>query len=138
MVIKTERYALPDTYLELVRQFPLIHIRDDAHLTDAQEMLDWLLTQELDEGGQAYLDALTDHVEVYEAAHVHIPDASDVDVLRELMSANRLSQPKLAKATGIAQSTISAVLSGTRKLTRAHVAKLAAFFNVPASVFLPS
>ena len=89
------------------------------------------------DGGRAYLGALTDLVEVFEDENVTIPEASESDVLRELMNANRLSQTRLAKDVGISQSTLSAVLNGTRSLTKAHVARLARYFNVPASVFLP-
>jgi HTH-type transcriptional regulator/antitoxin HigA len=137
MAVKTERKPMPDTYFKLVKRFPLTRIRDDDHLDEAVEVIDRLLEEELDEGAQAYLDVLTDLVEDYEDEHVSIPDASEADVLRELMRMHGLSQGKLAKAIGIAQSTISAVLGGTRKLTKEHVVKLAAYFKVPASVFLP-
>jgi HTH-type transcriptional regulator/antitoxin HigA len=130
--------SLPDTYFDLVRTFPLVHLRDFAHLEAASALIDDLLRQDLDEGGRAYLGALTDLVEVFEDENVTIPDASESDVLRELMNANRLSQTRLAKEVGISQSTLSAVLNGTRSLTKAHIARLARFFNVPASVFLPA
>jgi HTH-type transcriptional regulator/antitoxin HigA len=120
-----------------VRQLPLIHIRDGAHLHAAEEMLRRLLEKELDEGEQAYLDVLTDLIEKYEAEHEPIPDASEADVLRLLMESNGLSQMGLARAVGISQSTISAVLNGTRSLTRGHVIALAEFFNVGPGVFLP-
>lgn len=137
MAVKSRKYALPDTYLKLVQQFPLVRIRDDDHLDAAQQIIDRLLKRELDTGEQEYLDALTDFVELYENENVDIPDASEADVLRELMSANGLNQPKLAKAIGISQSTISAVLTGDRSLTKEHIVKLSRFFQVPAAVFLP-
>ena len=87
---------------------------------------------------QDILDALTDMVESFEYRHVPIPDASEADVLRELMGANRLSQQKLAKPVGISQSTLSAVLNGGRSLTKGQVIKLAHFFHVPPAVFLPA
>jgi HTH-type transcriptional regulator / antitoxin HigA len=136
MGVKVAIPSLPDTYFDLVRKFPLVHLRDFAHLEAASAVIDDLLRQDLDEGGRAYLGALTDLVEVFEDENVKIPDASESDVLRELMNANRLSQTRLAKEVGISQSTLSAVLNGTRSLTKAHVARLARFFNVPASVFL--
>src|SRR3954447_11623794 len=105
---------LPDTYFDLVKRFPLTHIRDDAHLDEAADLIDQLLRQDRDAGAQAYLDVLTDLVESYEGQHVPIPDASEADVLHELMAAHRISQPQLAKAVGIAQSTLSAVLNGKR------------------------
>jgi HTH-type transcriptional regulator / antitoxin HigA len=138
MAVTTDRRTLPETYFQLVKAFPLTHIRDDAHLAAAAAMIERLLQEDLDEGAREYLDALTDLVETYEDQHVAIPDASGADVLRELMGANRLSQQALASQVGIAQSTLSAVLNGKRSLTLEQVAKLARFFHVSAAVFLPS
>ena len=52
MAVQTTR-RLPDMYFELVQQFPLTHIRDDSHLGAAQEMIDRLLGEGLDEGSPA-------------------------------------------------------------------------------------
>jgi HTH-type transcriptional regulator/antitoxin HigA len=135
MAIKTTKKHL-DTYLKLVRLFPLVHIRDDKHLSAAQEMIDQLLEKNLDKGAQDYLDVLTDLVEVYEDEHHPIPAASEADVLRELMRGRGLSQPTLARAVKISQSTISAVLNGVRSLTKEQVLALAKFFNVSPLAFL--
>jgi HTH-type transcriptional regulator / antitoxin HigA len=81
---------------------------------------------------------LTDLVEIYEKAHEPAPDVSEADVLRELMRSNGLSQKELERRVGIAQSTISAVLNGTRSLTREQVITLARFFNVAPAAFLPA
>src|ERR1700680_847079 len=105
MPVNTAR-TLPDTYFQLVQQFPLTHIGDEDHAQAAQEMIDRLLQKELDRGEQAYLDVLTDLVEAYEDEHVLIPDASEADVLGELMRSNGLSQARLAKAVKISQSTL--------------------------------
>ena len=67
--------TLPETYFALVRQFPLTHIQDEMHLELARRKLDELLQQDLDEGNEAYLEALTDLVGVYEDEHEPIPDA---------------------------------------------------------------
>ena len=138
MANKTRTKTLPDTYFALVKQFPLTHIRDDDHLDAAIKIIDRLLQENRDEGAEEYLDALTDLVETYEDKHIVIPDASEADVLRMLMGSNRLSQSKLAKAVGISQSTISAVLNGSRSLTKEQVLKLAQFFHVPPAAFLPT
>jgi HTH-type transcriptional regulator / antitoxin HigA len=137
MAVKITPWVMPDTYFELVKQFPLTHIRDDHHLDAAQKMLDRLLQEDLDEGAQKYLEVLTDMVEGYEEKHVLMADVSEAEILRELMRSNGLSQPKLAKAAGIAQSTLSAVLNGTRFLTKGQVVKLAKFFHIAPAAFLP-
>lgn len=126
-----------DTYLDLVIAFPLVPIRDDDHLAKASAVLDQLLQEDLDRGQQDYLEVLTDLVEKYEEEHVPIPDASESDVLRELMRSHGLSQNALNARTGIAQSTISAVLNGERSLTKEQVITLAGFFGVSPSAFLP-
>jgi HTH-type transcriptional regulator / antitoxin HigA len=75
-------------------------------------------------------------VEAYESQHVLIPDASEADVLRELMRANGLSQLRLAQEVKISQSTISAVLTGARSLTKDQVLRLAKFFQVSPTAFM--
>ncbi len=137
MATRTSGKKMPDTYFELVQEFPLTHIRTEPQLDAAQARIDRLLQEDLDEGGQEYLDALTDLVETFEAEHFPIPDASEADVLRELMRQHSLTQAGLTKEVGIAQSTLSAVLNGTRKLTRNQVTALAGFFRVSPAVFLP-
>jgi antitoxin component HigA of HigAB toxin-antitoxin module len=136
--VKTGSRPLPDTYLELIKEFPLVHILDNKTMITAQGMIDRLLAKDLDKGAQQYLDVLTDLVEKYEDEHEPIPDASEGDVLRELMRANNLSQMGLAKKVGISQSTISAVLNGSRSLTKKQVVTLATFFHVAPAAFLPT
>jgi HTH-type transcriptional regulator / antitoxin HigA len=137
MALTTKTKTLSDTYFRLVKQFPLTHIRDDDHLHAASEVIARLLQENLNDGAQQYLDVLTDMVEAYEDEHVVIPDASEADVLRELMRSNGLKQQQLSKRVGIAQSTVSAVLTGSRSLTKDQVVTLAKFFNVAPAAFLP-
>jgi HTH-type transcriptional regulator / antitoxin HigA len=127
-----------DKYFELVKSFPLVPIRDDTHLKEAQEVIDRLLRKRLDSGGEAYLEVLTDLVEAYEDEHHEIEDASEASVLRLMMESNDLTQAELARRVGISASTISAVLGGARSLTRQQVVTMAAFFRVSPSVFLPA
>ncbi len=136
MAVKTSDRPINETYFDLVRAFPLTHIKSARHLGKARRIIDQLLQQDLDNGAQDYLDVLTDLVEMYENDHFPIPDASEADVLRELMRSNNLTQSHLAKNVGISQSTISAVLNGARSLTRDHMVKLANFFHVSPAAFL--
>lgn len=138
MQTKTRGWALPDSYFKLIKEFPLVQIRDDKHAETAQAMIDRLLSDDLDSGSEAYLDVLTDLFEAYEEQSEDIPDASEADVLRELIRSSGLTQPKLASKIGIAQSTLSAVLNGARSLTKKQILKLGAFFNVSPAAFLRS
>ena len=66
-----------------------------------------------------------------------MPPVSDAQMLRHLIEAKGVAQVQVARATGIAESTISAVLAGNRRLNRNHIEKLASYFHVGASAFLP-
>ena len=138
MVVKNQPSAMPDSYFKLVERFPLPHIRSLRHLGQAIALVDELLQKHVDRGAQEYLDALSDLIATYEDEHAPIPDASESDVLRELMRSSGHKQMALSKAVGISQSTLSAILTGEREMTKSHMVALAKFFNVPPSVFLPS
>jgi antitoxin component HigA of HigAB toxin-antitoxin module len=124
-------------YIARVRAFPLEPIRDEAHLIKALAVLDELLQEDLDAGGEMYLGALTCLVEAYEEEHEPVVDVSEADVLRELMRVNGLTQKALEEKVGISQSTISAVLNETRSLTRKQMLALSEYFLVHPSAFLP-
>jgi HTH-type transcriptional regulator/antitoxin HigA len=123
-----------DSYLHLVQRFPLCSIRCEQHLAEAQEVLDRLLARpELDDGEEAYVDALSDLVGVYEDEHHAIAPAPDADMLRHLLEAKGINQAQLSEGTGIAKSTISEVLAGKRPFSRQMIRKLAAYFALDMS-----
>jgi HTH-type transcriptional regulator / antitoxin HigA len=127
-----------DRYLELIRTFPLRPIRSDKELSEALAVIDELLDQErLVAEEQDYLDVLSGLVERYEKERHPMPPVSDAQMLRHLIEAKNVTQVQVARATGIAESTISAVLAGNRRLNREHIEKLARYFHVGARAFLP-
>jgi HTH-type transcriptional regulator / antitoxin HigA len=131
----TER--APDRYLELVRRFPLRPLRSDEELDRAVAVIDSLIDRdELDRDELDYLDVLGDIVSKYEAEHIPLPASSDADMLRHLIDARGTTQTKVAEETGIAESTISSILSGKRGLNRQHIEVLARYFKVKPGVFI--
>lgn len=125
-----------DRYMELVRAFPLVHIRDDAHLDAAMATLWSLLEQaERTPDEEAYVGALTDLVEIYEASSAPPPDVHGVDVVRHLMAERDLSQKDLVAVFGT-PSIVSEVLAGKRPLALTHIKKLAAYFHVSPATFM--
>lgn len=124
-------------YLDLVRAFPLRPIRSDEELDRAIATVNSLIDRDdLDPGEDDYLDVLSDLVEKYETEHHPIPAVSEADMLRHLIEARDVTQAQLAADTGIAESTVSAILSGKRGLSRNHVVALARYFKVSPAVFI--
>jgi HTH-type transcriptional regulator / antitoxin HigA len=126
-----------DRYLDLVRRFPLRPLRSDADLDAAIAVIDELLDHaDLTDPEQDYLDVLSDLVDAYEDEHIPIAPVGDADMLRFLIENKDVTQSQLAAEAGIAESTISEVLSGKRKLNRTQIGKLARYFHVEPGVFV--
>jgi HTH-type transcriptional regulator/antitoxin HigA len=62
----------------------------------------------------------------------------DADMLRFLIEAKGVTQAQAAKGAGIAESTVSEVLAGKRKLNRAQIGKLCRYFGVGTGAFAPA
>ena len=125
-----------DRYLELVRKFPLRPLRTDADLDAAVAMIDSLLDQDrLSKPEHDYLDVLSDLVEAYEEEAVPMRRVDDSQMLRFLIENRGVSQADVSKQANIAESTISEVLAGKRKLNRNQIGKLTRYFHVEAGVF---
>lgn len=123
-------------YLAHIVDFPLASIRDDAHLAAAISKIDELIDRpELSTGDEAYLYALTDLVELYEAEHLPMPEVRGIDILRHLVEENGLRQKDLVPLFG-SKSIVSEVLSGKRQLSLAQITKLGERFGLPADVFI--
>ena len=126
-----------DRYLDLVRQFPLRPLRTDAELDAAIAVMDGLIDQaKLKVAEQDYLDVLSDLVEAYEDDAKPMPPVSDANLLRFLIDQKGVTQARVATDAGIAESTVSEVLAGKRKLNRTQIAKLARYFHVEPGAFL--
>lgn len=125
-----------DRYLRLIQQFPLRPIRNDVELDQATHVIHSLIDQDhRSPPEEDYLDVISDLVIAYE--DVYWPDELIFaeNILQTLLESRDISQAQLAKAVGIATSTVSEVLSGKRKLTRKQIEKLSAYFNVSPAVF---
>lgn len=133
------KQTVPPAYLRLLEQFRLRPIRNDTDLDEATALIDRLLSRRepLRPEEEDYLEVLSDLVERYEEEHEQIPGVEAREILRFLIEQRGLTQQAVARQTRIANSTISAVLRGQRELTRGHIERLAAYFDVEPGVFLP-
>ena len=117
-------------------KFPLRPLRTDADLDAAVAVVDSLIDQdELSAPEQDYLEVLSDLVKAYEDEHIPIEPVGDADTLRFVIEAKGVTQAQAAKEAGIAESTISEVLAGKRKLNRTQIGKLSRYFHVGPGTF---
>jgi HTH-type transcriptional regulator/antitoxin HigA len=136
MSTKIQIQALPDRYLQLLQEFPLRPIRDDAEHRRAVEVLDGLIDRgDLTAEEDDYLTVLGLIVGAFEDAVYDHPSYSGVERLRFLMEENGLSQARLAEVAKISPQTLSGILLGKRNISPKIRGALARHFGVPANIF---
>jgi HTH-type transcriptional regulator / antitoxin HigA len=125
-----------DTYLELVTKFPLRSIKDDNELSLAQGVLDDLLSHEpLAKSEEMYLDALRALVEHDEDHNVILEQATDAEIIRQLMQSHLLNQTSFAVKICVPKSVVSEILKGERKLNRQQIDAMAREFGISKDTF---
>jgi len=131
--------AVPDDYLDLVRQFPLRPIRTEAEHEEAGRVLTGLLGRpsgKLSPGERDYVDALSRFMEDYDARDPFPgKPLSPLEALKALMKNHEMTTEDLGKILGN-KTAASLVLNGKRELSKNHIRRLAARFKVSAGLFI--
>lgn len=133
---KSSGRVRPDTYMALVKRHPLRSIRTETDLDAAQGVIDELVAEDLDAGGQSYLDALSDLVILYEREGHPVPPLSPAELLAHLLTERGLSQAELGRRAELSRAAVSELVSGKRPFTVAQMHAVAGVFGVPPAVFL--
>jgi HTH-type transcriptional regulator / antitoxin HigA len=137
-ITQVNRTPVPKAYLRLMKRFLLRPIANDHELADATALADELFDRiNLLPEEEQYLDVLCDLMAAYEDKICPIRDVSAGEMLRHLIDQRGVTQQIVSKETGIANSTITALLKEDRELTRKHIETFARYFGVEPGVFLP-
>jgi HTH-type transcriptional regulator/antitoxin HigA len=83
-----------------------------------------------------FLLALAVFVEKYERAHEPALTATGAEMLGYLIETHGVKQGDVAAGAGLADSTISEILAGKRRMNVKHIEALARYFQVEPAVFL--
>jgi HTH-type transcriptional regulator/antitoxin HigA len=122
--------------MELVQEFPLKTIKNDADHAQAIAVISRLIGRDLEAGAGDYLDALLVLVNKYEDEHHAIDeDMTPQEALRALMQANQLSQADIGRIIG-SESAVSMFLKGDRELSKTQIKKLATRFKLDPMAFM--
>ena len=139
--IKTIKSSvLGDSYLALVKEFPLVPIKSESHYDAAVAFLKKLAIRDeesLDGGESSYLEALTLFVEDYQHKHhqIAVKKMSPLAALKYLMHESGMSIADLGRLLG-SRSLASQILLGHRNMSKSTIVTLANHFGVDASLFL--
>ncbi len=138
--VRVPRSSAFDGYLQLIRKFPLLPIQSAKLHKQALAVANDLLKKKsrhnkLSRHERGYLSILLDLIEDYEKRQFPRKRADDAEILSHLLEAKEVTQVQVQRATGIAAPTISAVISGRRRLTREQIGKLSKYFCLAPTVF---
>jgi len=123
----------------------LLHIKTEQDYNDALETIEHLFEEandEVDDPLNDLIDLISRAIEKYESSQENIvsfnKEASETDqevsVLRVLIAQHNLALSSFQNEIG-SKSLVSMILSGKRNLTKEHISKLSARFNLSPSVF---
>jgi antitoxin component HigA of HigAB toxin-antitoxin module len=128
-----------DSYLQLVREFPLRRLTTAAARARAKSVYLRLNRGRLDRGATQYLDVLADLIADYER---RCGDADELgaisaaELVRHRLEERGMSVNSLAKATGVSQPNLSEMLNGTRQWSKAAIKSLSSCLGIRAERFL--
>ena len=125
-----------DSYMELIRRFPLKTMKNDDEHEQAAAIISELIGRNLDAGSSDYLDTLIVLVNKYEDEQHAIDERmTPREALRALMEANGLNQAAVGRIIG-SESAVSMFLKGDRGLSKVQIRKLAERFKIDPMVFI--
>ncbi len=125
-------------YQQLLQEYVPRPIRSErAYQRTLRAVKELMGRAELTRAESELLDVLVALVEQYESIQYPTPSNPPDRMLAHLIESKGVSQAELASATGIPRATISAALAGRRAMSMESISKLAEFFGVSPSVFMP-
>ena len=125
------------TYRDLMLRFLPRPIATEKEYETTQQEVDRLIDKgDLSRDEQDYLDLLGTLISDFESRNenMEVYELRGVRLVKALLQLHNIKQQDLVSVFKT-KSIVSAVLNGKRPLTAEHIDKLAAFFNVPHSLF---
>jgi HTH-type transcriptional regulator/antitoxin HigA len=126
-------------YLALVRKFPLRLIQSEEENEAALAVLESLGERQAESSlapeEHDYIAVLAKLIEEFESSRFPRGPVTGAAMLAHLIEAKGITRAQLAGHTGLAESTISQLLRGRRKLSRQLISVFAQYFRVEPVLF---
>ena len=128
-------------YFDLIEDFPLVRIFDEATYTKAKGIAEHLRSEHehsrLTVEEFEYLDILEMLIDAYAPKKQIAFDGNPLRTLARLMRERGWTPADLIEISGEHKTNVSAVLNGKRNISKSVAQILAAEFNVDPDIFLP-
>jgi antitoxin component HigA of HigAB toxin-antitoxin module len=131
--------TVPDSYMDLIRKFPLRRLKTSAEHLRAKTLVLRLSPGKPSRGTADYLDVLIDLIADFEKRSGQAADTSELsaaDLVRHRIEQRGMSISALAREIDVPQSNLSEMLSGKRDWSKAAIRGLAGKLNIRAERLL--
>jgi len=128
----------PETFEELCRLFLPRPIHDEAENEEMIRVMDWIAVRAHNRDQFDYAKMLGDLVTEYEVPHRRRvkSELGGLELLRAVTESSGLTQADLANVLGVAQGTVSKIITGARSITVDHAKRAARYFKMRPEAFL--
>jgi HTH-type transcriptional regulator/antitoxin HigA len=133
-----QRSKAPDLYMDMIRQFPLRPIRNDAECDAATAILDKHFAADYSDSGlEDYCMVLAGLVADYDEKYhpVEMPKIHPLDRLKYLMSESNMTTADLGRLLGNS-GLASMILHGKRGISKANAKILGKRFGLNPGAFI--
>jgi HTH-type transcriptional regulator/antitoxin HigA len=125
-------------YQSLLLDYEPRPIRSESAYRKALRHMEELMRPRLSRAESELAELLATLIEQYESREHPTPKASPREMLAHLIEVRGVTQAAVARATGIASPTLSAVLAGRRTLSKASITALSVYFHVSPTALMDS
>jgi plasmid maintenance system antidote protein VapI len=129
----------PETFEELCKLFLPRPIHDEAEKNaEMIRVMDWIAVRAQNRDQFDYAKMLGDLVTDYEIAQRRRVKSklSGLELLRAVIESSGLTQAEVAKVLGVAQGTVSKIVTGARSITVDHAKRASRYFKMAPEAFL--
>jgi antitoxin component HigA of HigAB toxin-antitoxin module len=128
----------PETFEELCRLFLPRPIHDEAENEEMIRVMDWIAVRAHNRDQFDYAKMLGDLATEYEVTHRRRvkSELGGLELLRAVTESSGLTQADLANVLGVAQGTVSKIITGARSITVDHAKRAARYFKMRPEAFL--
>jgi HTH-type transcriptional regulator / antitoxin HigA len=124
-------------YIKLTKRLPLVIIKNDKHLREANAILVELSGKDMTSGEHDYFLVLCKLTGDYEKDIFPTERMTPIEALEYILEQSQLSRVQLGVIMGCRQSRVTEILNGSRELSKEQIARLSDHFKVSANLFLP-
>lgn len=127
-----------DEYRKLLAEYLPQPIRTQQEYKRALRQLEKLMVPNPGRAQSLLIEVFATLIEQYETREFPTPSVAPAEMLAQLIESRGETCAAIARSSGVSPATLSSALSGQRGISKSNAVRLARYFGLSPSVFLPA